>query len=400
MKPIVPGGWYHFLYTLMARIYYRRIRAIGREHLPSGGPVLYAMLHRNGAIDGMIHHVVFPRGTFLISTQLNRSLFGRLFFTGIPVARETDEGDRRDNTASLERCVEQLTAGGELAIFPEGTSDLGPRHLPFKPGIAVILSRALSAGAPVTVIPVGLFYQQPERFRSDVTVVVGAPVDTSLAPALDKQERVEILMQRITQALEALGVNVETGEDLTRIERLAALASDGDEKRYYSTLKNLERNPLPAPIHDEWQNVEQAIDRDEIATAYGAPVFSKRGALWSLAWLMIQAPLTGAAMIANLPPLAAGWWAGRRFADARNTIALWRMLIGFPVLCLWFLIVVGIALALGRPLVLAGYVILSAAGLILFPELVERWARLRNQLRAQAVRPAFESVRSWLQTHA
>jgi 1-acyl-sn-glycerol-3-phosphate acyltransferase len=400
MKSIAPSGWYHFLYTLMARIYYRRIRAIGREHLPSGGPVLYAMLHRNGAIDGMIYHVAFPRATFLISTQLTRSLFGRLFFTGIPVARDTDEGDRRINAASLARCVEQLIARGELAIFPEGTSDLGPRHLPFKPGVAVILSRALSAGAPVTVIPVGLFYQQPERFRSDATVVVGPPVDTSLDPGLDRTERVEVLMQRITHALEGLGVNVDTAEDLTRIERLAATASDGDAERYYRTLKGLEQSPLPAPICDEWQRLEQSIDHGEIATAYGAPVFSKRGTLWSLAWLMIQAPLTGAAMLANLPPLAAGWWAGRRFADARNTIALWRMLIGFPVLCLWLLIVVAITLALGRPLVLAGYVLLSAAGLVLFPELVERWARLRNQLRAQAIRPAYESVRSWLETHA
>lgn len=400
MTPIVPSGWYHFLYTLMARIYYRRIRAIGREHLPSDGPVLYAMLHRNGAIDGMIYHVVFPRATFLISTQLTRSLFGRLFFTGIPVARDKDDGGRRDNAASLARCVEQLSAGGELAIFPEGTSDLGPRHLPFKPGIAVILSRALSAGTTVTVIPVGLFYQQPERFRSDVTVVVGPPVDTSLDPALDKGERVEALMQRITRALEALGVNVDTREDLTRIERLAATAADGDAGRYYRTLKGLERSPMPAPICDEWQRLEQSIDRGEIATAYGAPVFSKRGALWSLAWLMIQAPLTGAAVLASFPPLAAGWWAGRRFADARNTIALWRLLIGFPVLCLWLLIVGGITLALGRPLILAGYVLLSAAGLILYPELIERWARLRNQLRAGAARPAFDSVRSWLEMHA
>src|SRR5204863_1924352 len=130
----------------------------------------------NGAIDGMIYHVIFPRATFLISTQLTRSLFGRLFFTGIPVARDTGEGDRRANAASLTRCVEQLVAGGELAILPEGTSDLGPRHLPFKPGIAVILSRLLSAGAPVTVVPVGLFYQAPERFRSAATVVIGPPV--------------------------------------------------------------------------------------------------------------------------------------------------------------------------------------------------------------------------------
>ncbi|MFY9821533.1 MAG: 1-acyl-sn-glycerol-3-phosphate acyltransferase [Thermoanaerobaculia bacterium] len=399
MNPIAPSGWYHFLYTSMVRLYYRRIRTIGREHLPSGGPVLYAMLHRNGAIDGMVYHVIFPRATFLISTQLTRSLFGRVFFTGIPVARDTDEGDRRANAASLTRCVEQLGAGGELAIFPEGTSDLGPRHLPFKPGIAVILSRALSAGVPVTVIPVGLFYQAPERFRSAANVVIGTPVDTFLDPSLGRAQRVDALMQRITEALEALGVNVGTAEELARIERLAAMAADGDANRYYRTLKSLERSPLPAPLEAAWQRLERAIDGGELATAFGAPVFSKRGVLWSLAWLMVQASLTGTAALANLPPLAVGWWAGRRFADARNTIALWRVLIGFPAFVLWLLAIGGIALAL-RPLVLTCYVLLSAAGLVLYPELIERWARLRNRFRAQAARPDYDSVRSWLETHA
>lgn len=399
MSPIAPSAWHHFLYSSAVGVYYRHIRVIGREHLPSGGPVLYAMLHRNGAIDGMVYHAVFPRATFLISTQLNRSLFGRLVFTGIPVARDKDQEERRDNAASLARCVDQLTSGGELAIFPEGTSDLGPRHLPFKRGIAGILARALSAGALVTVVPVGLFYQAPERFRSDATVVIGRSVDTSLDPSLDQTERADVLMERISFALEALGVNVATDEELARIERLAATVSDGDAGRYYRTLKTLERSPLPVPLATEWQRVEQAIDRGEVATAYGVPVFSKRGMLWSLAWFLVQAPVVAAAALANLPPLAAGWWSGRRFADARNTIALWRALIGFPVFVLWLLVVAGITLALRRPMILASYVLLTILGLVLYPELVERWARLRNQLRAQALRPAYESVRSWLENH-
>ncbi len=400
MSAITPSGWYRFLYTSIARVYYRRIRAIGREHIPAGGAVLYAMLHRNGAVDGMVYHVVFPRATFLISTQLIRSLFGRLFFTGIPVVRGTDQGERDANAASLARCVDQLAAGGQLAIFPEGTSDLGPRHLPFKRGIAVILTRALSAGTPVTVLPVGIFYQAPERFRSDVTVVVGPPVDTSLDPSRGQAEHVDVLIQRITHALEELGVNVGTEGELARIERLAATASDGDANRYYRTLKVLERSPLPDPLLAEWQRVEHAIDRGELATAYGAPVFSRRGVLWSLAWILVQAPLTGAAALANLPPLAAGWWAGRHFADARNTIALWRGLIGFPVFGLWLLAVAGVALALRRPSALAGYVLLTAAGLVLYPETIERWARLRNQLRARDLRRAWNSVRCWLQRYA
>lgn len=397
MKDNAPTGWYRFLYSSFVLLYYRRLHVLGREHLPAGGAVLYAMLHRNGAIDGMVYHCAFRQAVFLISTQLTRSLFGRLVFTGIPIARAADSDDRGGNPVAVQRCVDHLVAGGELGILPEGTSDLGPRHLPFKPGIAVILGRARAAGAQVTVLPVGVFYQAPDRFRSDVTVVVGPPVEAQ--PATDP-------MESITRALEDLGVNVETAEELARIERLATVAAEGDPGLYYRTLKRLERNPLPAApvavaapagVTADWQGIEDAIRQGEVATAYGAPVFSKRGALWSFAWLTIQAPLTGAAALLNLPPLAAGWWAGRRLADARNTIALWRALIGLPAFGLWIVAVAGIALALGRPALLAGYVLLTAAGLVLYPELIERWARLRNRFRAQAFRPAWERVRAWLE---
>ena len=264
----------------------------------------------------------------------------------------------------------------------------------------MILARALSAGAPVTVLPVGLFYRAPERFRSEVTVVVGPPVDTFLDPGLSKGEREDVLMGRVTQALETLGVNVGSAEELAHIERLAAMASEGDAGLYYRSLKTLEQNPLPAPLSADGQRIEQAIERGELAMAYGAPVFSRRGPLWSIAWLLVQAPLTAAAALANFPPLAAAWWAGRRFSDARNTIALWRVLIGFPAFAAWLLAVAGAAVAMRRPLIAAGYALLTALGLVLYPELIERWARLRNHVRARAVRPAYENIRSWVQTHA
>ena len=74
-------------------------------------------------------------------------------------------------------------------ILPEGTSDLGPRHLPFKPGVARILERALSAGANVTVVPVGIFYTAADAFRSDVTVVHGPRIATDLPRCATERER-------------------------------------------------------------------------------------------------------------------------------------------------------------------------------------------------------------------
>ena len=139
----MPELWYRALLRAATAIYYRRVRVVRLAAVAiDQRPVLLVGLHRNGAVDGMLYKSVFPRAVFLISRQLVRGWFGRLLFTGIPVTRDKDEdesGSRRDNSGALALAVDHLVAGGHLFVFPEGTSDLGPRHLPFKPGAARIL---------------------------------------------------------------------------------------------------------------------------------------------------------------------------------------------------------------------------------------------------------------------
>src|SRR3954466_9984004 len=98
----MPAAWYRLLYRVVVHVYYRRVCSVGLRRAPDE-PTLYVGLHRNGAVDGMVYKALVPRATFMISEQLTRSTFGRLFFTGIPVAREKDvaadsgTGRRRTN---------------------------------------------------------------------------------------------------------------------------------------------------------------------------------------------------------------------------------------------------------------------------------------------------------------
>lgn len=391
----MPGRWHHLVATLLVRSYFRRVAVVHRDRLPRGGPVLYVGLHRNGAIDGAVYKTVLPRATFLIAAQLVRSAFGRLFFAGIPVARPGDADDPSGNATALAACVAHLTAGGELFVMPEGTSDLGPRHRPFKTGAARILSDALARGAPVTVIPVGIFYTCPDGFRSDVSVVVGEPVATELSTGLDAADRVAELHGRMTGALESLGVNVDTADALQRLERLAAVAAEGDPARQYVALKRLERLDPPDAVAAAWRRLEAAAQEGRLATERAVPVFSRRGALWSAGWLALQAPLVALAALVNAVPLAAAAIAGRRLADARNTVTLWRLLVGAPVGAAWIAAVGLAAVLTGEPWLALGYGATSAAGLALYPELLARWPRFRNA-RARAPHADFETVRAWL----
>ncbi|MBS1135262.1 MAG: hypothetical protein H6R02_2403, partial [Burkholderiaceae bacterium] len=75
-------AWYVGMARLCRWLYYSRVSVLGREHIPAGGPVLFVALHRNGAVDGCVYASVLPQAVFMISTQLRRSLPGRVFFTG------------------------------------------------------------------------------------------------------------------------------------------------------------------------------------------------------------------------------------------------------------------------------------------------------------------------------
>ena len=166
--------WYEWCHWLCRRVYFERVTLVHLRHLagdsanplrlaqserklggatvvqdrqydaPPAQAVLYVVLHRNGAVDGFIYGHAVPRGIFLVSTQLLRGFFGRLFFTGIAVARKQDQEDGSHNAAALRECVRVLAEGGELMVFPEGSSSLGPRHLPFKSGAARLALDALA----------------------------------------------------------------------------------------------------------------------------------------------------------------------------------------------------------------------------------------------------------------
>lgn len=137
---------------------------------PARRPRLIIASHRNGAIDGHQVLAAFPHAQFLVSIQLLRHWFLRLFIAGIPVVRPKDVERYGLDPASVASPVEaglaHLRRGGDLGIFPEASSEWGHRPQPYKSGAARIACSLIADGIDVEVIPVGLFYSTPDRFRS------------------------------------------------------------------------------------------------------------------------------------------------------------------------------------------------------------------------------------------
>lgn len=354
---IEPSGLHRLLYRLAAAALFDRI-VIRGEVPESSGPTLFVGLHRNGAIDGIAYLPAAPKAAYLLSAQLHRSIWLRVLFPGIAVVRQTDRarGMEGDNRGVLDTCVARLVGGGSVFVLPEGTSTLGPRHLPFRPGAAQIASAVLSAGRALTVVPLAVHYERAWAWQSRAEVVIGEPLRLDGVPA-----GVEDLTDLIAGALESVGVNVASEAELRRLEALAFIATLGGIA-YSAALKQLERAE-PRVLRDSLDALQMTARWSGAWCFQDVPLVPLRShALETLA-LIALVPIVALAVALNLPPLLLGALAARWLPDDRNVVALWRALIGLPSAALW---AAGVCLGLlvkGSPWLAVGYIALSVVGL-------------------------------------
>lgn len=356
--------WHPLFHGFIRHLYFSRITVTGRQHVPPTGSLMVLCLHRNGAVDAFVDRGAIAGMTFMVKAGLRRGPMGKLFFDGVEVTRGSDGAKPGDNLEALETCVQHLRDGKRLGIFPEGTSQLGPRHLPFKSGAARIALRYLEAGKPLSVVALGIHYECPWAFRSRVEVVISPPL--TLAPG----SRLGETRERFTRALEEVGVNFPDGEWQDLAQKFAYIATLGTGRQYFDALKSFERR-LPGEAVAAWENLEEKARGRRVLRHQGVPLFPLRMP-WAYVVLtaLLAIPVVAGALL-NLPPLAVAYWAGKRFPDDTNIIALWRILTGVPLLLLWAAAWVLTAAALGSGGLIAAYLVLSGFALL-------GWYRLKK----------------------
>ena len=333
LAPAAALGWGHrFINAAMRTAYFGRIRVLDvdgkpadsadREESPSGTttranprPRLIISSHRNGAIDGHQVLAAFPRAQFLISIQLIRSWFLRLFIAGIPVVRPKDVERYNLDPTSVASPVDAGTAhlrrGGDLGIFPEASSEWGHRPQPYKSGAARIACTLLEEGIDLEVIPVGLFYSTPDRFRSRAEVVRGKSITIPARNGQDRSVWEAEVASAMSSALDEISVNCPDEETFERIQAKAlnvARRTPGRAATFATAFLDLQRD-------------------NSTAAADGSPAAAS-SAITVLRWVGI------ALMWLFAPVLAAAALAGSR-ADGRNTVTFFRLLGGFAAVMVW-----------------------------------------------------------------
>lgn len=395
--PPKPTAFQALVATLVRGLFFHRVTILGAEALPATGPVVYLGLHRNGATDGFVYQAVAPRAVPVVSRQLTRGLLGRLLFKGIGVARSKDVErygmSAGGNQGALEQCAALLGAGGELVVLPEGTSDLGPSHLPFHPGAARIIALAHKAGIRPLIVPLGIHYERGWAFRTRVTVVVGKPFIPQGREGQSEAATIEHLQSLIEPALVSVGINVADGATQIRLEKTGYVAAMDSPTAYFSALKAFEGG-LPGPVSDAWAALDAYGREHRLATHHGVPVAPARPGLAAVLGAIVTAPVVAAAAAANLPPLLAGGLAARVLADDSNVVTFWRILAGTPTALLYWAGVAAWLAATGRWPWMGGFVAVTWMGLALWRPAWQMAAMTANTLFRPGLVPLFRQLRA------
>lgn len=202
---------------IVTNTFFRRIEVAGLENVPAEGPVIFAGNHPNALMDGWLLAAKCGRWPlrFLANAKLwnYRLLVPLLNASGaIPVFRREEHDGEVDNQKAFDKLYEVIEAGECVGIFPEGVSHVESQLLRLKTGTArIALSVAARNKANPPIIPCGLNYIHRHRFRSQVLLEFGEPiqVDDRLLEQYreDELKAVVQLTDELAEAIRRITVN-------------------------------------------------------------------------------------------------------------------------------------------------------------------------------------------------
>ncbi|MDX1439479.1 MAG: 1-acyl-sn-glycerol-3-phosphate acyltransferase, partial [Rubricoccaceae bacterium] len=377
-------------------VFFREVAVEGKEHVPADRGGLLVAWHPNGLIDPALILAHFP-GRIVFGARdglLRWPIIGwmmRIIGT-VPIYRASDktalsEEERSEaNRRSLGALAKELNDGSFSALFPEGLSHDNPHLSPLKTGAARLyyLARELNqTDKPPVIIPVGLHYDRKHIFRSSVLVTFHEPMELPAELDIDpnaseseqaQRDRVEQLTEGIEKTLIKV-VRATDGWELHRLmHRARTLIRAEHEARFGTPLDQssvINRNLLFAQIWHGYQarraSHPEAIERlRHIVDRYDrilktlrlsdehldtdskltSPIYFVLVLLRAFAVYVLLPPFLAFGFVVNAPVHFLIKWAARRYSTADKDTATVKILAGFVLYPLAWLVAAVLAILL------------------------------------------------------
>ena len=174
-----------FIAKIALNVYFKKIHIEGKHNLPKDGPFLIVANHPSSFMDPVsIAVLVNQKISFLAKGEMFHNKIIASLLRGlnmVAIHRAQDNpGMLVNNENVFKDCYKKLSNNGAIMIFPEGTSEMERRLRKIKTGaarIALGAEKENNYNLDVKIIPVGLNYSKSSRFRSELTMLIGEPIN-------------------------------------------------------------------------------------------------------------------------------------------------------------------------------------------------------------------------------
>jgi glycerol-3-phosphate O-acyltransferase/dihydroxyacetone phosphate acyltransferase len=218
------------------RLYFRDIERIGSPPTRETAGRVFVSNHHNALIDPIL---VLTDTECEISPIAKSTLWdvpGLRWLLdragAVPIVRKQDTPTKSagDNDATFDKIASHLAGGGNILIFPEGTSHSEPQLAPLRSGAARMLVAAeLRKQVPQTFQAVALEFDRRDDFRSRCLVLWG-PVRVLAEVGGLEEERIARITEQMREDLRELLVEGRTHDERRLIARVAEiLANDAGD---------------------------------------------------------------------------------------------------------------------------------------------------------------------------
>ncbi len=384
----------------LMRLYFRDIERVGEPPGPETQGRVIVSNHTNALIDPVL---VLTDAACEISPVAKSTLWdvpGLKWLLdragAVPIVRRKDNAnkDASQNAEMFDKIASHLARGGNILIFPEGTSHSEPHLAPLRTGAARMLLAAEHArGLPPTFQAAALEFDARSDFRSRCLVLWGPVRRFADVPGATEEERIKAATDIMNADLSELLIEGETHEERLRVARVAELLANEDGDRSLGkwsglgrqvelanrTLKSVEPKLIErvAEHVDTYYAELERLGLDDARVSGGGVIEADQRREQSGWKRVLLAPLaaTGIALYA-LPYFIPRMVAKKYDPDAVSTIKIGAALVVYP---LWMGgLVAGSMILLPPPLSFA-----AAAVAITSPFAALRWLDKWYQHRAE-----------------
>lgn len=243
------------LYRIFVRFYHnwfwhKSIVVRGEENIPQGKPIIFAPNHQNALMDALAFvfnyagQIVFLaradifKGDFVIKCLR--------FMRILPIYRMRDGASSLGkNEAIFNQSIKVLEHKNQLALFPEA------QHWGFRklraikkgvPRIAFLAEERHDFGLELMVVPVGLYYDEYQKFRKKLLINYGTPISVAqFRSEYEQNENIGFMALRkaMTAGMKSVMMHIDTDTYYDDVDLIRQMVNHSACRKINGSSKNI-----------------------------------------------------------------------------------------------------------------------------------------------------------------